>query len=189
MQDLRDVSSSIPALETERLLLRGHTLDDFEDSAAMWSDPLVTRYIGGGPCSREETWTRLLRYVGHWSLLGFGYWVVHEKATRRFVGEVGFAEFMRSVQPPIEGTPEIGWVLVRRAHGRGYATEAVTAALDWAETRFGPSQRTVCLIAPENRPSIRVAEKCGYERIAEAIYHGAQTLIFAREGVPPLAAA
>ena len=65
----------VPVIETARLKLRGHRLDDFTPCAAMWADPVVTRHIGGRPLSEEESWTRLLRYVGHWALLGFGYWV------------------------------------------------------------------------------------------------------------------
>ncbi len=52
----------------------------------MWGDSVVARYVGGKPLSEEETWTKLLRYVGHWAVLGFGYWVVEEKATGKFVG-------------------------------------------------------------------------------------------------------
>jgi hypothetical protein len=69
-----------PILETERLTLRGHRLDDFGPYAAMWADPVVTQHIGGKPIPEEESWTRFLRQAGHWALLGFGYWVVEEKA-------------------------------------------------------------------------------------------------------------
>src|SRR5579864_5518349 len=89
----------VPVLETERLRLRGHRLEDFVQSAAMWGDPKVTQYIGGKPLTEEECWTRLLRYAGHWSLLGFGYWVAEEKASGNFVGEVGFADYKRDLQP------------------------------------------------------------------------------------------
>jgi RimJ/RimL family protein N-acetyltransferase len=85
----------IPILETGRLTLRGHRLQDFPASAAMWADPNVTRHIMGKPCSEEESWSRMLRYLGHWSLAGYGYWLVEEKATGRFVGEVGFADYKR----------------------------------------------------------------------------------------------
>ncbi len=172
--------STVPVIETERLLLRGHTLDDFGDSAALWADPEVTRFIGGVPQTREEAWTRLLRYVGHWSVMGFGYWVVTDRESGRFAGEVGFAEFRRAIAPPIEGMPEIGWVLARWARGRGFATEAVRAAVAWGTAHFGPDQRTVCLIAPENLASIRAAEKCGYARSGEADVHGQPILVFAR---------
>src|ERR1700728_4453717 len=99
----------VPVLETERLRLRGHRLDDFAACADMWADPIVTRHIGGQPFSEEESWTRLLRYAGHWALLGFGYWVVHEKDSQRFVGEVGFLNARREIAPSFGGTPEIGW--------------------------------------------------------------------------------
>jgi RimJ/RimL family protein N-acetyltransferase len=46
-----------PPLETARLELRAHRLDDFAACAAMWADPIVARYIGGKPLSEEETWT------------------------------------------------------------------------------------------------------------------------------------
>ena len=78
----------VPMLETERLILRGHRLEDFDDSFALWSDPKVTRYTGNKPASREEVWNRLLRYVGHWALLGYGFWNVRERGSDRFVGEV-----------------------------------------------------------------------------------------------------
>jgi RimJ/RimL family protein N-acetyltransferase len=168
-----------PTLETERLILRGHTPDDFSDSAAMWGDPEVTRYIGGRPFSGEETWHRLLRYAGHWTLLGFGYWVVREKTSGRFAGEVGFADMKRPLEPSFDGAPEIGWVLAPWSHGRGYALEAVSAIIKWGEQHFGPT-RTVCLINPDNERSIRLAAKCGYHEYARTTYHGGPTILFER---------
>ena len=82
----------VPVVETERLRLREHRPQDFPDSAAMWADPVVTQYIGGKPLSEEDVWARVLRYVGHWAWLGFGYWVVEEKATGKFAGEMGAKE-------------------------------------------------------------------------------------------------
>lgn len=169
-----------PTLETARLVLRGHGIDDFADSAAMWGDPAVTRHIGGKPSTREEAWTRFLRYLGHWSVMGFGYWVVRERATGGFVGEVGFADYKREIDPSLEGAMEIGWVLSPSAHGKGYASEAASAALAWATARFA-SMRTVCLIDPGNEASIRVAEKCGFKEIGRTTYKGDPTIVFERE--------
>jgi RimJ/RimL family protein N-acetyltransferase len=173
------MSSPIPAIDTERLAFRGHRLDDFGDCAAMWADPVVTRHIGGRPFSKEEVWTKVLRYAGHWSLMGFGYWVIREKASGRFVGEVGFADFKRQIEPSLEGVPEIGWALAAWAHGKGFATEAVRAAIEWGETHLA-SRRTVCLIDPDNLASIRVAGKCGYKEYARTTYKDQPTIIFER---------
>ena len=170
-----------PALDTERLTLRGHAPADFDDCLAMWSDPRVTRHIGGRPLSAEEVWARMLRYAGLWTLLGFGYWVVRERRTGRFVGEVGIADFRRDLDPPLDGTPEVGWALAPWAHGHGFATEAVRAALAWGDAALRPA-RAVCLIAPENAASIRVAEKCGFRERGRATYGAAPTLVFERDG-------
>jgi RimJ/RimL family protein N-acetyltransferase len=169
----------IPAVDTERLTLRGPRLEDFEESFAMWGDPRVTRYIGGKPSTREEMWSRLLRYVGHWDLLGFGFWVVREKATGRFVGEVGLADFRRECAPSLGAAKEAGWALAPWAHGKGFATEAVRAALGWAESQFGP-ERVVCIIDPGNEPSVNVARKCGFRQFARGTYKGEPTLMFER---------
>ncbi|HEY8312812.1 MAG TPA: GNAT family N-acetyltransferase [Candidatus Baltobacteraceae bacterium] len=166
-------------LETERLKLRGHGLDDLADCAAMWSDPAVTRYIGGKPFSAQQVWMKILNYTGHWALMGFGYWVIEEKATGYFVGELGFADFKREMEPSIKGIPELGWALAPSMHGKGYATEAARAAVAWGDTRFERA-RTVCLISPENVASIRVAEKIGYKEYRRTAYNGEPTLLFAR---------
>jgi RimJ/RimL family protein N-acetyltransferase len=170
----------VPVLETERLKLRGHRMDDFPACAAMWADPVVTRHFGHS-FSEEESWTRFLRYFGHWSVLGFGSWLVEERATGNFVGEVGFANYRRAIEPPLDA-PEIGWALAARFHGRGYATEAVRSALTWGEEHFGPA-RTTCIINPENLPSIRVAEKCGYREFQRTTYKGQPVIVFVRDGL------
>ena len=170
---------NVPIVETARLVLRGHRLDDFEASFAMWSDPVVTRYIGGKPSTEQQTWSRLMGYVGHWSLMGFGYWVIEEKSSGRFVGEAGFADFRRVIAASMRDVPEIGWTLASRFHGKGYATEAVRAVVAWGDVRFGPA-RTVCLINAENLASIRVAQKCGYAEFERALFNEQATLFLAR---------
>ena len=146
----------------------------------MWSDPRVVEHVGGKPLTEEEAWTKFLRYLGHWAALGFGYWVVEEKATSTFVGEIGFADYKRDLQPPLHGIPEGGWVLASHAHGKGYATEAVRAITAWGDAHFG-RVRTACIIHPENAASIRVALKCGYREAETASYKDHPVKIFFRD--------
>lgn len=169
----------IPSLDTARLTLRAHTLADFDDYCAMWGDPDVTRYIGGKPFTREECWTRFLRQSGHWALMGFGYWVVRERASQRFVGEVGFLDLKREMQPPLEGMPEAGWVLAPWSHGRGFATEAVNAMQEWIGKALAPP-RIVCMIDLGNHASLRVAEKCGYQEFNRTTFRSQPVILFER---------
>jgi RimJ/RimL family protein N-acetyltransferase len=169
----------VPILESERLILRAHRLDDFEALAAMWADPLITRHIGGRPFTEEESWSRLLRYAGHWHLLRFGYWVIEEKASGAFAGEIGFANYKRGLEPTLDGMPEMGWALASRVHGKGYATEAGQTVLTWGDANLG-APRTACIIHPMNALSIRVAEKCGYRESHRTTYKAQPAIIFVR---------
>ena len=172
--------TAAPVIETARLVLRPHRPSDLEAAFALWSDPRTVEYILGKPSTRDETWSRILRYAGLWALLGFGYWAVEEKGSGRFVGDVGFADFKRPIEPSLEGIPEGGWTLDPAFHGRGYATEAVAAALAWAD-RHLEAPVSACLIAPETRASLRVAAKSGYREWVRTTYKGADTIILRRE--------
>ncbi|WP_430387979.1 GNAT family N-acetyltransferase [Dyella sp. 20L07] len=181
MTDAREgqYEGAVPVLETARLRLRAHRIDDHAARKVIWSDPEVTRYIGGRPLSGEDVWRRLLQFIGLWNVLGYGYWAVEEKETGRYIGDIGFADFRRDMEPSLEGMLEFGWVLAPSAHGKGYASEAVAAATAWGEQHFG-ALRAVCIISPENLPSIRVAEKAGFKLWQETIYHDTPTLVFSR---------
>ena len=169
-----------PSIETERLRLRGHGVDDFTDCVALWSEPDVVRYTIREPSPPQRTWLRILGYRGHWALLGFGYWAVEEKKSGRYIGELGFADFKRAMNLPLDGMPELGWVLAPWARGKGYATEALEAAIAWGDEQF-QSRRTVCIIHRDNRRSFRVAEKLGYDIILQSASDAEPEAILARE--------
>lgn len=150
-----------PRLETERLILRPHRVEDFPDCAAMWRDPQVVKYTIGSESPPQRTWQRLLAYCGHWALLGFGYWAVESKASGRYIGELGFADFHRDLPQSVHGLPEVGWALAVAAHGQGYATEALRKVLEWGDANLA-SPRTICIIQRENHASVHLARKFGY---------------------------
>ena len=160
-----------PTLETERLRLRPFRDSDFDDYAALCADPEVARHLGRGTFSREQAWRHLAFLVGHWRLRGHGMWAVAERGTGTFVGMIGFAD--------PEGWPgfELAWTLVRRFWGRGYATEGARAALAHAFTALG-KDRVISLIHPENRASIRVAERLGESLQGRTAVAGRELLVY-----------
>jgi RimJ/RimL family protein N-acetyltransferase len=166
-------------LETARLILRAHDGNDLEAVHAMWSDPEIVRHITGKPSTREESWARILRYAGLWPLKGYGYWAVVEKSSGRFIGDIGIADFAREMMPPIYEAPEAGWALVPAAHGKGYATEAMQAALAWVDATLDVAS-TMCMLDEKNAASMRVAQKCGYREYARAEYKGSSSLLYRR---------
>jgi RimJ/RimL family protein N-acetyltransferase len=172
-----------PVLETERLRLRPFRPSDFADYAALYADPEVVRHLGGGgqPWDRGRSWRHMAFLKGHWQIAGSGSWAVEHQETGAFVGVIGFSE--------PEGWPglELAWVLARRWWGFGYATEGARAALEHAFTRW-KRDRVISLISPENRRSIRVAERLG-ETLRGRIpdHYGREMLCYGidREGAAP----
>ena len=171
--------TAVPVIETERLFLRVQTKEDFPAFAAMWADPVVTRYIGGAPLTEEDAWAKFMRIAGHWALLGFGFWGIFERESGRRIGEAGILDVKRDIAPSFHGVPEIGWGLLPEMHGKGYATEAVQAILGWAENHFG-KVRMVCIIHPDNAPSLAVAARTGFREQTRSTYKGEPIVLLER---------
>jgi RimJ/RimL family protein N-acetyltransferase len=162
---LHKLAAVTPELTTERLLLRGLQLGDLDAYAAMYRDPEVMRYLEHGrPLDRVAAWRMMAVHLGHWQLRGYGQWALVERATGEVVGRAGLWE--------PEGWPglEVGWLLARPHWGRGFATEAGRAAIDYAFDVLG-TEKVISLIRPENHLSVRVAKRLGesYERTIELL--------------------
>ena len=176
---LASAGVTAPLLETERLRLRPFRESDLDAQAAAMADPEVVRHLGGSPFSREDTWRKMLAAPGLWVMLGYGYWVAERREDGAYLGQIGFADFKRDMVPGIEGLPEMGWIFAPQAQGRGYATEAVLAALAWADEAL-KGREIVAIISHGNLASIRVAEKGGFSVREEATYKGEPILLFRR---------
>ena len=141
-------------LETERLVMRMWRASDFDEYAELCADPEVMRFLGGKVFDRTEAWRQMASMIGHWYLRGYGIWAVEEKESGRLAGRIG------CINP--EGWPgfEVGWTLRREFWGKGYATEAARRALEYGFHELD-RPHIISLIHPENRASIRVAERLG----------------------------
>ncbi|HSE25161.1 MAG TPA: GNAT family N-acetyltransferase [Pyrinomonadaceae bacterium] len=158
-------------LETPRLLLRMWRNDDFATYEKMCADPEIMKYLGGRIFDRLEAWRHMAFLVGHWELRGYGHWAVEEKESGEFVGRIGF------LNP--EGWPgfEVGWTLARQAWGKGYATEGARRALDYAFNELD-KDHVISLIHPENKNSIKVAERLGEKLEGQTELLGHDVLIY-----------
>ena len=151
--------TTAPRLQSERLILRPHRLDDFERLAELFASPR-SKYING-PHSRGVTWRAFAADVGHWELLGFGAWAVEHRETGDYVGQVGLNH------PADFPERELGWLLWEEFEAKGYAFEAALRARDFAYGTLG-WKTLVSYIDPENIQSIRLAERLGAARDPDA---------------------
>lgn len=156
---------TIPRLTTENLLLREYRQEDFSVFSAFYQTER-SRFIGG-PLSAEMAWRGLATHLGHWALRGYGFWALEERQTGRFCGHVGlwFPEGWLE--------PEVGWVMMDHAEGRGIAYEAALAARHYAYHQLGWTT-AVSLIDPGNARSIRLAQRmdCRFEGLFQHVRLG-----------------
>jgi RimJ/RimL family protein N-acetyltransferase len=171
--------SQAPLIETERLLLRPWRKEDFRPYHELLQHPDVHRHFGPKPMALEECWRRLMAAVGGWQLNGFGTWAVERKADGKLVGNVGIFTAWRDLEPEFGEDPEMGWIFAAETHGKGMASEACRASLAWTEANLQPTPLWA-IIAPANEPSLRLAEKLGFQHVHETFYHDDPTVVLKR---------
>jgi RimJ/RimL family protein N-acetyltransferase len=162
----RGVAVDAPVIVTERLELWLPAKDDIR---AMWeivADPATRRFLPPSqtPAAHFE---RYCRNAGSWLLYGYGSFMVRERGGGAVIGNIGVFHSVRGLGEDFDDAPEAGWVLRADRVGRGFAREAMEAVLAWFEREHG-RLRIVCMIAPDNAPSIVLAGRLGFSPVREA---------------------
>ena len=133
-------------------------------------DPDVMRFVGK-PGDISVAWRNVAMMIGHWQMLGYGMWIVVDRNTGNVIGRAGL--WNEAGGPGLE----LGWLIGRSSWGRGYATEAATAALEWTR-RHLDADHLISVIHSENHPSIRIAEKLGQQLEKTEVVDGAEMLTY-----------
>ena len=149
-------------IETERLLMRQLTIQDWDDLLPYYSSEIATRYTTGRPLNRAETWRSIACMIGHWQIHGYGPYALEQKSNGALIGICGYW------YPGEWPEPEIKWGLLQQYWGKGYAKEAASAALATAKQQL-PDIHFISMIHPENQASINLALSLGasYEKEIE----------------------
>lgn len=150
----------MPVLETPRLYLATWQSEDWHEFQAITGDPRVMRLIGDGvPWTEEHTRQHVADQIRAMEARGYCLWKVLDKATGCIIGQCGLKPWSH----PENGNPEveIGWWLAPEFWGRGLATEAARAALDYGLRVIG-LERIVAIAYEENQASLRIMDKLGF---------------------------
>jgi RimJ/RimL family protein N-acetyltransferase len=154
-----------PTIETQRLRLRPFCEDDVDAYTALLQTPEVRASLHlPADVGRDDAWLGMAQQLGQWELRGTGQWALVELATGTFVGRAGMHHPERADWPGIE----IGWALHPAHWGRGYATEAGAAAVEYAFAHHGVDE-VFSVILPDNAASQAVARRLGFRLHEERV--------------------
>jgi RimJ/RimL family protein N-acetyltransferase len=136
--------------------MRPYQISDARDAYRWLGDIAVMQYMANGPDKSEaDTVARLKRYAASQQKYGFSKWIVFEKSTNLYVGDAGITIWDET------GEPELGYRFARSHWGKGLATEAARAWLEYGFRELNQT-RIVAFVHTDNRPSIRVIDKLGF---------------------------
>lgn len=150
-----------PLIETDRLDLWQPRAGEYTEQYAMLSHPDTHEFLGPVPPSLMDTFARALRNAGSWALYGYGVFIVRERGKETIAGTCGVFRSYRGFGKGLDDVPEAGWIIHHSHRGKGYALEAMTAALAWFDHEHGPV-RVACMIEEGHAVSLRLAKRLGF---------------------------
>jgi RimJ/RimL family protein N-acetyltransferase len=160
------MSLNIPTLHTERLTLRPIVSGDTAAYYRIYQTEGVLQYF---PNPAPPPLEKVERFVAHqqihWEKYGYGNWGILSPGEEQVIGWAGL-QFL-----PETNETEVGYLLDKAYWGKGYATEAAQASLDYGFSYFDFPE-IIALVHPDNLASLKVAAKCGMTAVERKVYWG-----------------
>lgn len=165
----------IPAVKTSRLILRTFTEKDVDPFHHVLGDREILRYFPNTtPPSREQVEKMVSGQLKHWGEHGYGWWAVEPRTESKFIGWCGLQYL------PETEEVEVSYLLAKAYWGKGLATEAARASLQYGFEKSG-LESIVGIVHPDNKASQRVLEKLGMRLVEQAHYFGMECYRYATE--------
>ncbi len=171
------MTASQLTLTYDGLILQKPVLENFDAYLEFWetqkTDTENTTHI----LTIEEIWSRFLKFIGHWSIYGYGSFLVYNEISTQIVGEVGIARYVRGINKDLDTYPEVFWRTCPKERGQSISKRAMTIVLDWA-TKQTKLNRINAIIGASNIASLRIAEHLNFQQFGSGIYKGTNVDFF-----------
>lgn len=161
-------------IETPRLVLKEFQDRDIDPLYTIFSDAETMKYYPS-PFLYEKTVDWVRRNQDRYQEHGFGLWDVYLKETKQCIGDCGL------VGQIVDGKAEVevGYHINKVYWSNGYATEAAQACSQYGFNQLRLT-RLISIINPDNQPSIRVAEKNGFQKEEASHIFGREHVIYSK---------
>lgn len=176
---MRLPNPDVPVIVTERLELWLPSASDIQPLINLVMHEETSRFLGAD-ATRADHFTRIQRNAGCWMLFGYGGFVVRQKGCPDPIGSCGVFHSYRGLGEDFDDMPEAGWIIAADQGGKGYAREAMDAALQWFEVTHG-QQPIMCMIEVGNAASFSLAARLSFEETRTVTWpDGVDVVLFTR---------
>jgi ribosomal-protein-alanine N-acetyltransferase len=154
-------------IDSTRIYIREFQESDYQSLASIVSSPIVMKYSSSGCLNIEQTKNKIQEIRNCYKKHGYGKWAVIHRDSNTMIGYCGIEKDL------INGVEEceLGFRFGESDWGKGFATEAAKAALDYGLNILG-IERIVAIVDKDNLPSKRVLEKIGMKHYLDTTYDG-----------------
>lgn len=163
----------MPVAETSRLILREFNVEDDRELSPILANPQVMQFSLTGCLTVAQTQAKIDDFITSYRQYGFGKWAVILKKENRLIGYCGIAIEIIDERPE----PELGYRLDENYWGKGLATEAAKAALQYGLDRL-ELPHILAVVEPANQASVRVIEKLGMNYHKQTVFQGLQVNVY-----------
>lgn len=168
---------SAPFIRTERLDLWLPQSTDWRKIHTIVGEQETGRYLGP-PQGEDDGFARFLRSSGSWLLYGYGMFILRARGQDQVIGTCGCFHMWRGIGDDMDDVVEAGWIIGADHVSKGYGSEAMRAILAWFDAKF--AEPVMCMIDPNNAPSLRLAERLGFIMVRKAEIHGDSVVLLRR---------
>ena len=144
--------------------------DDLDHYTQLDCDPDVMRFFPGGALSPDELKKKLKKYANDYNEKGYGVFSVFDSQSGEFIGRAGFAD--------VEGGEiEVGYLIMKKYWGKGYATRIVKALLSWANENI-LKDKIIAFTPVDHAASEKVMQKVGMSYVKKGVMKGVECVIY-----------
>jgi [ribosomal protein S5]-alanine N-acetyltransferase len=160
-------------LETQRLILREFKQEDTQKLVSILANSKVMKFSPTGILSMSQTQEKVESFITSYKKYGFGKWAVILKESSELIGYCGIAVETIDYQDE----REIGYRFDSKFWGKGLATEAASAALEYGFEKF-QLPYILGIVEPSNTASVRVLEKVNMKYERKTVFHNVKMDVY-----------
>lgn len=157
--------------ETERLVIREILPTDVDGMFELHADSEVHRFLGNKTVATKAQVVDIINFVRQQYLdYGVGRWAMIDKKTNAFIGWTGL-EFVTAETNKHKNYYDLGYRLIKRFWGKGFATESAVASLHYAFNKLNTNE-VFAMADCRNQGSNKILKKVGLQFIKTFDYEG-----------------